>query len=175
MSTRVLVAYGSKYGATAEIAQRIGEVLHATGLSVKVFPASAVKSPDEYDAVILGSAVYAGQWTKEAAAFLETHAFALSQRPTWLFSSGPTGTGDPVERMHGWRFPENLRAIADRVHPRDTAFFHGRIEPQLLHFGERLIVTALRAETGDFRDWTMIETWAKDIGSAVREPSPAMA
>jgi menaquinone-dependent protoporphyrinogen oxidase len=175
MGTRVVVAYGSKYGATAEIAQRIGDVLHKVGLSVNVFPASAVKSLSEYDAVILGSAVYAGQWTKEAAAFLETHAIALSQRSTWLFSSGPTGTGDPVERMHGWRFPENLRAVADRIRPRDTALFHGRIDPHRLHFGERLIVTALRAETGDFRDWTMIETWAKGIASAMREPSPTMA
>jgi menaquinone-dependent protoporphyrinogen oxidase len=175
MATRVLVAYGSKYGSTAEIAQRIGEVLNEARLKVEVLPVAVVKSVTEYDAVILGSAVYAGQWIKDAASFLESHASALASKSTWFFSSGPTGAGDPVERMHGWRFPESLREIADRIHPRDTVLFHGRIDPHLLHFGERLIIVALRAETGDFRDWQMIESWAKGIASAVRKPSPTMA
>jgi menaquinone-dependent protoporphyrinogen oxidase len=106
MKTDVLVAYGSNYVGTTGIAQRIAEVLRGAGLKVDVLTASVMSSTNEYGAVVLGSAMYAGQWTKEAAPFLEHHVDALRTRSVWLFSSGPTGEGDPVQWMHGWRFPD---------------------------------------------------------------------
>jgi menaquinone-dependent protoporphyrinogen oxidase len=118
--------------------------------------------------VVLGSAVYAGQWRKEAAAFLETHEQALAKRPVWLFSSGPTGEGDPVQLMKGWRFPEALQPIADRIQPRDIAFFHGVLDTSKLSLPEKLIVKALKAPIGDFRDWEAITTWAEGIAAALQ-------
>jgi hypothetical protein len=55
---RVLVAYGSKHGSTAEIADRIGERLREAGHEVDVLPAGSVTDLDRYEAVVLGSAVY---------------------------------------------------------------------------------------------------------------------
>jgi menaquinone-dependent protoporphyrinogen oxidase len=167
----VLVAYSSKYGATAEIAEQIGAVLHRAGLAVSVLRADLVPSLDPYQAVVLGSAVYAGQWMREAAHLLETEAPALATRPVWLFSSGPTGHGNPVEQMHGWRFPEGLRSVAEQIGPRDIAFFHGCIDRQKLHLGERLLIAALRAEVGDFRNWALIGTWAEAIAVALVAPA----
>ena len=43
MNTNVLVAYASKHGATAEIGEKIGEVLQAAGLPVQVLPVERVK------------------------------------------------------------------------------------------------------------------------------------
>jgi menaquinone-dependent protoporphyrinogen oxidase len=43
MSTKVLVAYATKYGATAEIAEKIGEVLNQDGVPAEVLPVSQVK------------------------------------------------------------------------------------------------------------------------------------
>jgi len=103
MSERVLVAYGSKHGATAEIAEAIGEVMREAGLDVDVLSAGAVKDLAPYAAVVLGSGVYVGKWLKEAAKFLEAQAAGLAQRPVWLFSSGPSGEGDPVELLKGGR------------------------------------------------------------------------
>jgi menaquinone-dependent protoporphyrinogen oxidase len=171
----ILVAYGSKYGATAEIAQRIGLVLREAGLTVNIERADLVQSLDNHAAVVLGSAVYAGQWMKEAAHFLGLHAPALATRPVWLFSSGPTGAGNPVEQMHGWSFPESLRPLADRIGPREIAFFHGRIDPHQLNFGERLLIAALRAEVGDFRNWAAIDAWAEAIAQALQAPTPQPA
>ncbi len=130
MNNKVLVAYATKYGATAEIAERIGQTLRTSGIEVDVAPADQAGDPAGYSAVVLGSAVYAGSWRKEAAAYLEANEAALAGRPTWLFSSGPTGEGDAVELMKGWRFPEALQPIADRIQPRDIAFFHGEIDTQ---------------------------------------------
>jgi menaquinone-dependent protoporphyrinogen oxidase len=101
MDKQVLVAYATKYGATAEIAEKIGQVLRQASLHADVRPVDRVKDLAPYHAVVLGSAVYTGQWRKEAAKFLQTHETMLAQRQVWLFSSGPTGKGDPVELLKG--------------------------------------------------------------------------
>jgi menaquinone-dependent protoporphyrinogen oxidase len=169
MEKKVLVAYATKYGASQEIAERIGAALKRAGLNVDVRPAGQVGDVGPYRAVVLGSAVYAGQWRPEAARFLEANEGALAERPVWLFSSGPTGEGDPVELMKGWRFPENLQPVADRIRPRDTTFFMGKIDPKKLNLAEKLIVKGIKAPTGDFRDWETIEAWAEDIAEALRK------
>ena len=64
--------------------------------------------------------------------------------PVWIFSDGPTGIGDPQELMKGWRFPENLKSVADRIKPRDIIFFHGALDMDRLKFAEKLIVRALK-------------------------------
>jgi len=131
-----------------------------------VLSAERVRDLTPYGAVVLGSGVYAGNWLKGAASLLTTNEAALATRPVWLFSDGPTGEGDPSELMKGWRFPQALQPVADRIKPRSIAFFHGVIDPATLGFGERLIVKAIKAPTGDYRDWAAIEAWAGEIAAA---------
>lgn len=167
MENKVLVAFATKYGATAEIAQAIGETLRKAGLLVDVLSAEAVRDLSPYSAVVLGSAVYAGSWRKEAVEFLETWQTALAARPVWLFSSGPTSEGDPVETLDGWRFPEAQQPIADKIGPKDIALFGGLIDPKRLNLGEKLILKAVKAQTGDFRNWDAINAWAKGIAATL--------
>src|SRR5690242_11061814 len=128
MTYRILVAYASKYGSTMEIAQKIGEVLHEAGLKVNVLPVEKVTDITPFDAVVLGSAVYAGSWRKEAVTFLEEYKTLLAKIPVWLFSSGPMGEGDPATLVQGWHLPSAQQSIADRIHARDIALFHGAID-----------------------------------------------
>jgi len=168
MDHALLIAYATKYGATAEIAEKIGVVLREAGLQADVRPADRVGDPSAYGAVVLGSAVYAGQWRKETATFLQANEAELAGRPVWIFSSGPTGEGDPVELMKGWRLPEALQPVVDRIQPRDIAFFHGVLDMDKLNLAEKLIVKALKAPAGDFRDWQAITAWAAAIAAALR-------
>ena len=85
----------------------------------------------------------------------------------WLFSSGPTGEGDASHIMQGWRFPEAQQAIAERIQPRDIAFFHGFINMQKLNLAEKVIVTGIKAPTGDFRNWAAVTAWATEIAQAL--------
>lgn len=57
MNERILVAYATKAGSTAEVAEVIGQVLRETGATVDVLPARAVEDLTPYRAVIIGSAV----------------------------------------------------------------------------------------------------------------------
>lgn len=169
MSDTVLVAYGSKHGMTAEIAERIGGVIRAAGIEVKVAPAGSACNPAAYRAVILGSGVYAGMWRREAAKFLKDHAAELAGKPVWLFSSGPTGAGDLEKLLGGWSFPDGLRAIADRIKPRGVVVFRGAFDAARANFFERWIMKRVKAAAGDFRDWAAIESWAREIARALKK------
>ena len=172
MDTHILVAYATKHGATAEIAEKIGQVLRQAGLSTDVLPAQRVDDLSPYQAVILGSAIYMGQWRKEAATFLGTNEKALTERPVWLFSSGPTGEGDPIQLLKGWRLPKAQQPVADRIRPRDIAVFGGALDPKKMNLFEKWIIKNVKASLGDFRDWDAIDTWAKAISDALLRETP---
>jgi menaquinone-dependent protoporphyrinogen oxidase len=167
--THILVTYASKHNATAEIACAIGEVIRQIdGSLVDVASVENVHDITPYDAVILGSAVYAGQWQKQAVDFLKQHETELAQRPVWLFSSGPVGEGDAKDLLNGWTFPEALQPVAERINPHDIILFHGSIDPLKLNFVERVVVKGIQAPTGDFRDWDVIRGWAYNIAQDLR-------
>lgn len=159
---RVLVAVASKHGSTREIADRIGEVLRRQGLDATVSPAESVAGADGYAAVILGSAVYAGRWMKEARELADRVGSSEVTPPVWLFSSGPVGEPPKPEED-----PVDVAPIAEALSARDHRVFAGKLDRSLLGFGERAIVTALRAPEGDFRDWAEISEWARAIAASL--------
>ena len=171
MNKTILVTYASKHGATAEIAKKIGETLTQAGIQTALAEAKIVRDLSPYHAIILGSAVYFGQWRKEAARLLKSNQEILAGKPTWLFSSGPAGEGDPVELLDGWRFPPGLQEAVDHIQPQDIAVFHGAVDPDKLNFFEKWILNNVKSPVGDFRDWDAITGWAKSIAMALQETS----
>ena len=171
MERNILVSYASKYGATKGIAEKIGEVLRQAGLQVDVYPVDGMHDPRSYKAIILGSAIYVGKWQKEAVEFLKVNEKILASRPVWLFSSGPTGEGDPLELVDGQRLPAALQPVVDRLQPRDIAVFHGYINPDKINFIEKWSIKSLvKKPFGDFRDWDVITAWAASIAEKLKEP-----
>jgi len=168
MNAHVLVAFAGKHGSTAEIADKIGQTLREAGLQTDVSPVKRVGDLSAYKAVVLGSAIYIGQWRKEAVRFLKANEMALAGRPLWLFSSGPTGSGDPLELLKGWRFPKALQPVFDRVKPRGIAVFHGMIDVKKAGFFERWVIKKVKAPVGDFRDWNAIASWAAAIAKELK-------
>jgi menaquinone-dependent protoporphyrinogen oxidase len=171
MEEKILVAYATKYGATAEIAENIGEVLREKNFQVDVLPPNQVRNLKSYAAVVLGSAVYIGQWRKEAVKFLKNGEEVLSTLPVWLFSSGPAGEGDPGELVKGWRYPKGLQAVIERIRPRDIVIFHGALNREKMNFFESWIIKNVKSPIGDFRDWSAIKSWAESIAAELEKQS----
>jgi menaquinone-dependent protoporphyrinogen oxidase len=155
---KVLVTVATKYGSTSEIARAIGDALRERHIEVTVAPIDQVTTVEDYDAVVAGSAVYAGHWMKAAKEFVEGNAHVLAARPTWLFSSGPIG--DPPKPTED---PVDAQPMVEATVARDHRVFGGKLDKRQLSFGERALVTALRAPEGDFRDWDEIRAWALGI------------
>jgi menaquinone-dependent protoporphyrinogen oxidase len=163
----ILVATASRHGATHEIGQAIGRALEARGLQTHVLPIDDVDDLADYDAAVIGSAVYLGHWLEPARSFVEHHDKELAGRPTWLFSSGPIG--DPPRP--GAQEAVHVDDLVEATSARDHHLFAGRLDRHRLGFGERAVVFAFRAEDGDFRDWDDIAEWASGIADALQSCS----
>jgi menaquinone-dependent protoporphyrinogen oxidase len=172
---RVLIVVASKHGATAEIAAGLARALvdsdsgRAAGLSAVSLPAEQLPDPEPYDAVVLGSAVYVGRWLEPARQYATAHAAALRRRPVWLFSSGPVGEPPfPADEPH------DVGTLMQLTGARGHRPFPGRLEKDRLSFGERAMVTAMRAPVGDFRDWDAVRAWGDEIAADVVAPDTAL-
>ncbi|MFH8727337.1 flavodoxin domain-containing protein [Streptomyces termitum] len=161
---RVLVAYGSKHGATAGIADEIGRALRDDGFDTDVRPAGTVTDVGGYDGVVLGGALYAGRWNGEARRCARRNADQLRHRPVWLFSSGP------VDRSAEQRDIPPVRGVARRMKQlgaREHVTFGGALTADSPDLVARALVR--HGKGGDFRDPARVRAWAHRIGAALEE------
>jgi len=159
----VLVTVASRHHSTLEIGQAIGRALAGRGVPTDVLAAEEVDDVFAYEAVVLGSGVYAGNWLAPARDLVARCTMQLRERPVWFFSSGPMGD-PPVPAGE----PAGVAPIKELIRPRDHRVFSGRLAGDDLGLGEKLIVKAVRAPFGDYRDWEAIEAWAAEIAAALR-------
>ncbi len=160
----VLVAYASKHGSTREIAEVIGATLAEGGHEVEVRPAREVRSLAATTAVVLGSALYAAHWQRDAVRFVRRHLAALRERPVWLFSSGPLDDSAARARLP---VPEPVAMATAGIGARDHRTFGGRLLPGTPGVDPHILATH---PTGDFRDWDAIRAWARAIAAELSGP-----
>ena len=160
---RVLVSTASKHGATADIGRAIADVLITEGLEARVAAPEDVVGLDGTDAIVLGSAVYAGRWMKSMRELVDRERDGMSKLPVWLFSSGPIG--DPPKPDED---PVDVAPIMEATGAAHHYIFSGKLDRKTLNFGERAIVAAFKVPDGDFRDWDEIRKWAAGIAEALK-------
>lgn len=153
----VLVAYATKQGSTAEVAEAVRETIKEQGMTVDLLRAEDVSDLDRYDAVVMGIPLYMGRPLKSGRRFLSSHRAALGKLPLALFVLGPRGTeesrDDARRQLDGW--------LADHpeLSPVSVALFDGAMFP------ERLSFPFNRMPAGDWRDWDAIRTWAVEAAA----------
>lgn len=165
MATRVLVAYASKMGSNAEIANAIVAVLAEAGLEAEAVPARDVKEVDAYDVIILGSALYAAHWQRDANRFIAKRREVLRDKPIYLWSSGPLDWTLAVKDLPP---AANVLEIMGDVPFRAHRTFGGRLDPSLPGVDEQILRTHA---VGDFRDWNAIRAYAQEIAEQVTAAS----
>lgn len=161
MNNRILIAYASRAGSTAGVADAIGAAIKLRGLNVDIQQVTAKPSADRYDAIILGSAVRMGGWLPEMVEFIKTNQAVLQSRPVALFTVHMLNTGaDETSRAARRAYVNSIRPLVDPV---DEVFFAGKIELDHLSFVDRLMVKMVKSPIGDFRDWDSIRAWSSAV------------
>ena len=162
--SKALVVYGTKTGCTAGIAEAIGDALRAMGVEADVKRAEAKPALDGYDAVLVGSGVRVGQWHGPVKHWLTAHTETLKQRPFALFTACLTMAATPEKA-------DEVRAYTDPlltetgITPVDIGLFAGMNVAKTLSLPERLIMKAMKAPEGDFRDLEAVAAWTRETAS----------
>jgi menaquinone-dependent protoporphyrinogen oxidase len=165
MPKPILVAYATKHESTHEVAAALAVRMRIRGAAADVRPASEIRSLEDYGAVVLGGALYAGRWHRDARHFLARHRDALRKLPLAVFAMGPlkleTGDVDASRRQLD-------RALAKEpdLEPISVRIFGGVIDPEKLRF------PFTHMDAADARDWDAISAWAEELVRRLAEPAP---
>jgi menaquinone-dependent protoporphyrinogen oxidase len=163
MAMRILVAYGSAHGATAELADAVAEELVARGFTADVVNAAEVTDLSGYDAAVIGGSLYWDRWQPDARGLVERCAAQLRDLPVWLFSSGPTdgsaagGSLAPVPEVQ--RLARSIDIAGHTTFGGLMTSAPGRLV--------RRFTPATRV--GDFRDRDQVTEWVSRIAKALHE------
>jgi menaquinone-dependent protoporphyrinogen oxidase len=162
MNQRILVAYASKTGSTGEVAEAIGQTLAVNEAVVDVYPIEEVPNIQDYQVVIVGSAIRAGRWLKAATRFVETHQSYLSHIPTAYFTCCLTLREDTEQnRREALGYMDPVRSI---VTPLAVGAFAGKLDYSKLSFLDGLMLKVMGGDAeGDFRHWEAIRAWAGSL------------
>jgi menaquinone-dependent protoporphyrinogen oxidase len=161
---RVLVVYGSWAGSTAGVAHRVGKALTEQGATVTVVPAGSAPDPEAYDAVVLGSAIRAGQWHPSMRQWLSRYVPRLKGTPVAYFSVCLTPAVRPLKAAEapGYAVPLTLEF---GIVPVSARAFSGVYEPAKLSFVDRTKANLWGARPGDFRDLAAIDSWTLGLAA----------
>lgn len=159
---RILMTAASRHEATNEVAKVIAATIERAGIEVVTQRPEEVGHLGGYDAVVLGSAVYAGHWLRSAKELVERTSSGLRTMPVWLFSTGPVG--DPLKPDNP---PADVAPMIELSGAREHRLFGGRLDRRQLGFAEKAMVRMVGAADGDHRPWGEIEAWAEEIASTL--------
>jgi menaquinone-dependent protoporphyrinogen oxidase len=185
---KALIAYGTRYGATAGTSEEIARILRNEGIDTKIanLKEEKIKDITEYDLIIVGSGMKMGKWVNEPKDFLEKFQKEINQKKLALFVSsmltlaekqGKTqedGVCSASEATEKIVTEYNLKPIA-------TGFFGGVINYNKMGFFERKVMGFLKpqlekdgfkeTEPGcyELRNWDEIRNWTKELSIKARQ------
>ncbi|KAF5067392.1 Flavodoxin domain protein [anaerobic digester metagenome] len=160
MTARILVAFATKYGSTAGVAEAVVKALVGAGLEAVAVEQKAVGSVEGYDGVVLGAPIYMGK-PLDLAPFVAHHAGPLAKMPVAAFAVGLTPVTPKAGQVEQVR-TALLNALSP-LEPVATAVFPGALEPSKMGLADRTVVRLMGAPTGDHRDWDAVMAWTRDL------------
>jgi menaquinone-dependent protoporphyrinogen oxidase len=171
---RILVAYASRAGSTAEVAHAIGQVLRERGLEADVRSVKEHQGVASYDALVLGSAIWVGKPLPEALRFAADQQDALARLPVAYFILCDTLREDtPANREIACRYLAPLRKLKQPV---SVGLFAGAKDFSKLNPLLRWVLKhVVKLAEGDWRDWDQIRDWAAGLPAQLTEAEPALA
>ncbi len=172
MPSPILVAYVTRSGSTAEVAEAVGNALREAGLPVKVARVQDPLLVGDYRAVILGSPLYMGRLPGAMHHFLARNRHVLSSMRPWFFVLGPW-TAAPKDFEVPREQAKQQLAKHSWLQPAEVHIFAGRLDMKRLRFPLSLVrfmppLRELSKTPLDARDWEAIRAWAAGIARQLR-------
>lgn len=186
--TKALIAYSTRYGATAGTAEEIAKILRQDNFDVRVVDLKVEKIKDisEFDLIILGGGLKMGRWTGESDAFLKSFQKDLAQKKVAIFVSSAVkslyerkGKTEDLQKFKKQHLED--RALKYNLHPIALGLFGGVMDKNKMGFIFRRTLAPLIKQfeeagfkdTGpgliETRDWEEIRRWTEDLAQRARQ------
>jgi menaquinone-dependent protoporphyrinogen oxidase len=188
---KILVAYATMAGSTADVAQAVGEEISKNGFQVDVLPISDIKDIDTYDGVVVGAPMIMG-WHRDAIRFLRKYRDSFQHIPLAVFAmamsltqTGETRVGNvpvyvdnklpkPPRNEGSLNFRERYATLSNYLHPilkavhpakpASIGVFGGRLEyGRLKWWAVLFVMLIIQAPAGDRRNWQAMQEWSAGI------------
>jgi menaquinone-dependent protoporphyrinogen oxidase len=184
---RILIVYGTRYGQTAKVAARIGQVLTRQGCEATLSRGDELP-PDldlgRFDGVMVGASYIVGRHQDYVERFIRAHVEALNRLPSAFFSvSGAAGSPEPESREEARRNLEKLLA-ATGWQPTLATPVGGAIAYTQYGALVRWLMKQIARRTGrstdttrdhEYTDWPAVEQFATEFAGLVERARPAVA
>jgi len=171
---KILVAYDTKYGSTATVAERIGDVLCEEGFQVDIKLARNVESSElaGYDGVIVGSGIIMEVWYPEALMFIYNNEDVLATKSVAYFIVCITMREDTEERRERAtaHYIEPLYNLFSTIVPdAEPGLFGGALDYDKLYFFDWLAMMLFFGPdyNDDWRDFDKVAQWAVEVGETM--------
>jgi menaquinone-dependent protoporphyrinogen oxidase len=165
MTKKVLLTYASRAGSTAEVAGRIGSILKGLSFDVDVKSVKEVTDITMYDSIVIGSAVRMFKLLPETVKFANRLRDELKNKPVAYFIVCLTMYENNKESRA--KAQEYLKPLLKIKQPISIGLFGGKMDYSKLSFIWRILFKG-RIPEGDFRNWNLIEEWAKNLGEELK-------
>ncbi|MFX0087699.1 MAG: flavodoxin domain-containing protein [Candidatus Hodarchaeota archaeon] len=179
---KALIAYGTRYGATQGIAERMAEWLSENNINPDVINVRKDPWPDlfQYNGLILASGIRIGQWTKETKNFIKKNKTEINEfnGPKFFFvSSGYAAIPEryqEIKEEYCIKALENLGVSVDRyeafggvmnVSPSSNV---GWLDKKLMKAAAKEAANFDPEGVNDYRDWDKIEEFTREFIQRLR-------
>jgi menaquinone-dependent protoporphyrinogen oxidase len=178
---RILIVYGTKYGQTARIADRIADTLMAEGFEATIVHAHSRSLPGnhnfgEFAGVVVGASVIRGRHQHEIERFVRSNLDSLAKLPSAFFSvSGAAASSKPGDQDRARGFVD-LFLSRTGWHPSTTQLFGGAIAYTRYPFLLRWMMKRMTKREGgptdasrdhDLTNWPHVEQFAREFARRV--------
>jgi menaquinone-dependent protoporphyrinogen oxidase len=189
--SKILVAYSTNSGSTAEVAEAVAAELTRAGHAVDVRLMKDVVTVGGYDAVVMGAPMIFG-WHNQARQFVKKHQAELAVKKTACFACAMRLTRSDRERLPQVSLTLDENLVADQskpgsltlkerfttigyylnsmlptragTQPVSVAFFNGKMEMFRLKWWQAaFVMVVVQATPGDYRDWDLIRSWGRSL------------
>ncbi len=134
---KILIAYTSKHGTTAECAKILADRLkNSNEIDVIDMKRQMPVSAEQYDTVILGSSVSMGRVSKKIKRYIKDNMAELTKKPCAVFLC--CGFPDEFDEYVDFQFPKTFKPSFG------YHCFGGELKPEKIRGVDKLIVKAIR-------------------------------
>jgi menaquinone-dependent protoporphyrinogen oxidase len=183
---KTLIAYGTRYGATQGIAERMSEWLQENDIDSDIINVKKDPWPElsGYNGLILGSGIKIGQWTKEMKNFMKKKKDEIntfSGPKVFFVSSGYAAIPERYQEIKEEYCKNALEKIGVKVSIIDNYEAFGGVmnvspDSPAGWLDKRIMKIAGKESprfdpngVNDYRDWNKIEEFTKEFIQAIQK------